>query len=356
MSEIFKKLAPLPLQLKERRKAPLDGAIIKTPAFCKKIFGETCLKFYKEIKGEGTYRCPYGFSARAFISGGVLNIFTGLTVRDHSDLAKLRRGDRLPELHLTEDFVSGAIAQHLEQQKVRANYNRIHRERGQLEEAVHEIRNFNAQTKAICEAVDDFREPELAERLKYSIESCFAISQMTSSRLNYLNYKLNPALSPPSVVSLFKKVDKAVRSARPFARQRNLRIELVGQSQTDISAYNFFEQVPAILIQNAMKFSIPSIEITVTVSDTLNGVSFSVENVGHYIHEDEEAKIFGRGFRGREGMKAGIPGTGLGLSFAEQVVKIHGGTLELEVGTSSEFNGTLIGRIKFTVKLPKAKT
>ena len=352
LSRAFKKLSPLPVYTPNRNKEPVDGILHNTPDFCKKNFNDRCQRFYASSTSEGYHQCPYGYSVRAFVNNGKITFFSGLGMKGHSDVNKLRKGERLPDPLLTRGFIENCIHQFMEQQKVRSDYNSLKKQKGHFEQAIHEVRNFNTQSRAICDELFHLGDPESSERLINTVNGNYAITQMVSSRLNFLTYKLNPSVHAKKPIELFKKIDKSVRLVRPLARTNNIKISFHGDSKRKVDGYSFLEQVPAILVQNAMKYSISGIEVIINIKDSETDVIFSVENVGYYIGEDERDKIFGKGYRGREAKKVQIGGYGLGLSFAHEVVRIHGGNIQLEVGAPLGYNDHRISKIKFTVTLP----
>jgi signal transduction histidine kinase len=59
-----------------------------------------------------------------------------------------------------------------------------------------------------------------------------------------------------------------------------------------------------------------------------DGIKYNVFSTGPHIPQDEREKIFGEGYRGSNATKA--PGTGHGLAFVKNAVRIHGGVAGYE--------------------------
>jgi signal transduction histidine kinase len=82
-------------------------------------------------------------------------------------------------------------------------------------------------------------------------------------------------------------------------------------------------QVFANLLENAIKFTPRGGSIALHVSARGSAVAFSVHDTGPGIRQDELAQVFDRYWRGR----ANVPGTGLGLYIAKEIVERHGGCI-----------------------------
>lgn len=63
-----------------------------------------------------------------------------------------------------------------------------------------------------------------------------------------------------------------------------------------------------------------------------DGIKFNVFSTGMHVHPEEVEKIFEEGYRGKNSV--GEPGTGHGLSFVKNVIKIHGGVSGYEATPS----------------------
>jgi signal transduction histidine kinase len=99
------------------------------------------------------------------------------------------------------------------------------------------------------------------------------------------------------------------------------------------------------LVDNALKYSPEKPEIAVLLTDLGTSVSLAVSDKGLGIPPEFQSKIFERFFRMPTGDVHNIKGYGLGLSYVDQVVKKHGGTITV---TSAPGKGST-----FTVVLPK---
>ncbi len=96
------------------------------------------------------------------------------------------------------------------------------------------------------------------------------------------------------------------------------------------------------LISNSLKYADPRSPIRIRAKAGEGAVSISVTDRGPGIPEREQARIFDRFYRVPSG-SSGVPGTGMGLSIARDIVEAHGGKLNVssKAGEGSEFSFTL---------------
>jgi signal transduction histidine kinase len=93
------------------------------------------------------------------------------------------------------------------------------------------------------------------------------------------------------------------------------------------------ERVLGVLLTNALSYTPSGGQIRVsTHSQQLDGelwIGFSVKDTGLGITPEEQDRLFERFFRGRAALERGVPGTGMGLATAKEIVEQHGGRLEV---------------------------
>ncbi|MDE5749410.1 MAG: HAMP domain-containing histidine kinase, partial [Duncaniella sp.] len=98
------------------------------------------------------------------------------------------------------------------------------------------------------------------------------------------------------------------------------------------------------LVENAIKYSSDEVSVTISASETPDGVAITVTDNGIGIPASDLGHIFNRFYRGRA--SAGdVPGIGLGLTYVRLLTEAHGGTGE---GKSTHGRGTC-----FTINLPQ---
>jgi PAS domain S-box-containing protein len=100
------------------------------------------------------------------------------------------------------------------------------------------------------------------------------------------------------------------------------------------------------LIGNALKYTPAGGEVTVAVEVAARELVVTVTDNGIGIAEDEQAKVFERFYRATDPRVEKVTGTGLGLTLAREVVRLHGGdiTVKSELNKGSTFTLTLPGQ------------
>jgi two-component system, OmpR family, sensor histidine kinase KdpD len=96
------------------------------------------------------------------------------------------------------------------------------------------------------------------------------------------------------------------------------------------------------LLDNAAKYSPPQSTVEISVKQQDGKVAVTVTDQGTGVPEHEQARIFEKFYRGRSARER-IPGTGMGLAIAREIVKAHGGEIGVEnrPGQGAEFSFTL---------------
>jgi signal transduction histidine kinase len=97
------------------------------------------------------------------------------------------------------------------------------------------------------------------------------------------------------------------------------------------------------LVGNALKYTPIGGSVTIDVQTDAKQLAFAVRDSGIGISADDAERIFERFYRAKDPRVEKITGTGLGLTLAREVVRLHGGeiTVDSELNKGSTFTITL---------------
>jgi len=110
------------------------------------------------------------------------------------------------------------------------------------------------------------------------------------------------------------------------------------------------------LLDNAVKYSPSRPTVWVTMARHNGRVVITVRDQGIGIPIEEQREIFGRFIRGSQPKAKRIAGTGIGLAMADEIVRAHGGTIEVAStpGAGSTFSLQL--PVFVTAEIPTQET
>jgi PAS domain S-box-containing protein len=190
--------------------------------------------------------------------------------------------------------------------------------------------------------------PEIEKKLKEGISRNIYLLKdliediLTLSRIDEGKAKMDYKEYKPSIV-----IQDILTLMEPIGNEKNITFNV--DVNKDIKLYGDnkkIDQIFRILIDNAIKYSRESNNIEIKAIDqykgrynpnTMDGVLFRIEDNGIGILEKEIPSIFQRFFRSEQ--VTDIPGTGLGLPIAKELIELHSGKvyLESEYGKGSIF-------------------
>ena len=97
------------------------------------------------------------------------------------------------------------------------------------------------------------------------------------------------------------------------------------------------------LLGNALKYTPAGGQVTVNVSIEKNVLGVEFIDTGFGISEEDQKRIFDKFYRAKDPRIGKIVGTGLGLTLAREVMRLHGGdiTVDSQLDKGSTFTLTL---------------
>ncbi len=142
-------------------------------------------------------------------------------------------------------------------------------------------------------------------------------------------------------VPVGKVVDRLVRSLDKVYREKQVAVNLeLDPASTFTGDEADLTEVLGNLLENAYKYCKHTVLVQVQTDPHTGGIEISIEDDGPGIAPDQIDTVLQRGKR----MDESIPGQGLGLSMANEIITVYGGQLAI---TASSLGGTLV-RVSFS--------
>ncbi|GAK41497.1 cell wall metabolism sensor histidine kinase WalK [Paenibacillus urinalis] len=199
----------------------------------------------------------------------------------------------------------------------------------------HELRTPLTTIKSYAEALDDgaIEDPELGGRFVGVIqnETERMIRLVTDLlHLSRLDSNEAPLRKQPTVI--MDVLDEVADRFSFQMQQKYMNVAvIVDQDVPEVPLdRDQIDQLLDNLVSNALKYSHEGGSVTLSATHMGDTVAISVEDTGIGIPKKDIDRIFERFYRVEKGRSRSMGGTGLGLSIAREIVKAHGGDIELE--------------------------
>ncbi len=144
-------------------------------------------------------------------------------------------------------------------------------------------------------------------------------------------------------------IETCVGRVRPQAERKEIQVRVAEHLKGELNGdRELMEYAVFNLLTNAVKYSPAHTEITVMSEARGDELRISVKDQGIGVDSKELKSIFQKFYRTKRAEASGEMGSGIGLSIVEQIVKVHGGTMEVssEVGKGSCFTIVLPALVK----------
>jgi two-component system, OmpR family, heavy metal sensor histidine kinase CusS len=319
-----------------------DGGVISACSFCKKsiLSKQECKSHYAalSLRPEGYSQCPFGFTTRTFHFGGQMWAITGIIAfprfgtDNEREMAKKHPDTRVArdEIELHRKMLSD-----LELLRVDA----VQEAAQVFPQAFHELRKLNGAIiqHAEKEMTANGSSPALitiksaAELMRNNFDILEALSNIDGMR----------ALPADSTISLYDLAYKTQRVLMERANVKGILLALTGVRAIIRGSQKSFPIVPAVLIENAIKYGKAKSTVSTIISASGKAAVLTVENFSDY--PIDITKCFDRGSRYANNA---AEGAGIGLFLAKEIVLAHKGKIHCESAN---------GKVSMIVQLPLEK-
>lgn len=301
-----------------------SGSTIAVPSFCQKSIDSkpACRAHYESLKHKpaGFYQCPFGFTTRSFYWDGRLQSSTGVVAFPRFNSSEEREmAKRFPQNKCTRADMDALAQFYSDIDAERASA--LQTQAQMLPQAFHELRKLNA---AVLQTAEKELRIQTDSRALKSIMSAAELMRNNFDILEVLaNVEGMRAMPLDSTINLFDLTYKALCIYEQRAHKRNIGIVQADGDRAIIrGSQKSFPIVPAVLIENAIKYGVVGSRIELSVLARSGRATLEVRNeTDEFIDPN---RCFDRGTR----FSSTVEGSGFGLFLAKQVVEAHGGSIE----------------------------
>lgn len=168
---------------------------------------------------------------------------------------------------------------------------------------------------------------EITNRVTKIRNACQRLTRLMESTLNAARLEQGEIAFHARPCDLRRLVASACEN-QPEEDQARIESALEALPRLIMADSTLLEQAVQNLLSNALKYSPADKQVLIFGALKGNDVIISVVDSGVGIPADEVAFVSERFFRARTA--EGIPGTGIGLNFVSEIMRLHGGRVDLE--------------------------
>lgn len=218
-----------------------------------------------------------------------------------------------------------------------------------IADSAHELRTPVTLIRGMIEGMIDGVYPLDVSTLKSVHEETIRLSRLIDTLRELEVIESGELKLERDTVNLHEMTSKAMTLFAPSAAQKSISLVL---KKCDTRAYEVWgdqfrlDEVLYNILSNAMKYTPGGGTIRIEeLNEDEKNVGFSVGDSGPGIAVSERSRVFERFYRIDKSRSTESGGRGLGLAIASEIVKAHGGSIEIG---ASDLGGAL-----FTVSLPR---
>jgi len=217
--------------------------------------------------------------------------------------------------------------------------------RNALDAVAHDLRTPIARLRGRAEQallappdIDRYR-----EALEDTVEEADRVSSLLTTLMDISEAEAGTMQLQREPVDVARVLQETIDLYEDLAETRGVRLAMVPPSPAGLTVnadYSRLRQALANVVDNAVKYTPPSGEVSVSAESRNGAVAFVVRDTGPGIPENQRGRIWERLYRGEAGQKE--RGLGLGLSLVRAVVEAHGGRAEVESAPGQGSTFTLL--------------
>ena len=215
----------------------------------------------------------------------------------------------------------------------------------------HELKTPLAVIHSYAEGLKDgIAEEKKDHYLSVILEQSEKMDSMVLQMLDLSRLEAGKVRLSSDNFSLLELTKTVVDRFSPMLEEKGLSVSFgVAQEFLITADQARIEQVITNLVSNALKYTEPENQISISVFQHNGKAGFSIENPGKWLPEEALEKVWDSFFRVDPSRTA--PGTGLGLAVVKQIIQLHQGSCKAHNTLYKNQDGTFPG-VQFSFQIP----
>ncbi len=301
------------------------GSVMDLCAYCNKVdLKEKCRAYYESLpeKPPGFYHCPSGFTTRTFYCLGRLYAVTGVIAFPRFNTGNERQ---MVKKYQSQKTSRAIIEQYVDFIKESESHraDAIQSSSAVLPQAFHELRKLNG-------SIIQHAEKELKKHDSPALVTIHSAAELMRNNFDMLEGLSNidsiKALPLDTTICLMDLAYKMKKVYETRAQAKRMTVNVNGPRAIIPGSKKSFPTVPAVLIENAIKYGVPGSDVAVKITVLGERAFLTVENQTN--HSLDVEHCFDRGSRFA---KDAAEGGGFGLFLAKEIVHSHNGSIKAEI-------------------------
>ncbi|MDV6033531.1 MAG: PAS domain-containing sensor histidine kinase [Phycisphaera sp. RhM] len=210
--------------------------------------------------------------------------------------------------------------------------------------ATHELRTPLTNLQAYAEALEAEDQLEIDQQKEFCnviVSEAHRLGRLVDQLLTVGQMEAGSMVANRHELELLPMVEYAADQMKAQAEKKHQRLvtDFAAKLPTVFGDRDKLQAALVNLVGNAVKYTPTAGEIIVRCGVQDDWIRIDVQDNGPGIETEEQDKVFDKFFRGSNAANSELRGNGLGLAFAREVARMHGGEVELEseVGRGSTF-------------------
>lgn len=267
-----------------------------------------------------------------FLTRGLRKIYDGIQAFERGDYTRrinVSGNDELARLAMCINDMGDKILQNIEEIK---KVDILRREL--IANVSHDLRSPIAVIHGYVETFmmkqDYIDDQEKKRYLKAIIINTEKLNKMVNDLFDLSKLEAKQIVPQKESVLMHEVLLELCQQSALLAEKRNIRFRsLIPEKQLPVSVdIQLVNRAIQNVIDNAIKYANEGGEVIVSAKSEKGSYLISVENTGEGIDKEDLPYIFERYYKGNT--VGSVQSTGLGLTIAQKIVALHGGTISVE--------------------------